>query len=195
MSGCCKLVGDLDVSGGCFISISTSCSTDTPDDSVCTTDDLSGSTTQTVTVTGYASEKIYTGCGGKAGVSTSLTRKYDYRTNSMRFFCDGYGSSYVAGDVDGLAVVLKSSTTTPTFMASSESGPASIYTESTQTNGLGLSYSGLPMSFSTSSSSCTMLSLSIGSITGSFYLQSFSLDLQPGQLPVASYTLTRIYGG
>ena len=195
MSSCCKLVGDLEVSGGCFISISTSCSTDSSsseENDICVSQAL-GSTTQTVTVTGYASETLYTGCGGKAGVSTSLTRKYDYRTNYMRFLCDGHGSSYVSGDVDGLASVLSSAITTSTFNASSESGPASIYTEDTQTNGLGLSYSGLPMSFSTSSSSCTTLSLSIGSISGSFYLQSFSLDLQPGKLPIASYTLTRIY--
>ena len=201
MSSCCKLVGNLEVSGGCFISISTSCSTDDPDSNddeydICTTSDLqqpAGSTTQTVTVTGYASEKLYTGCGGKAGVSTSLTRKYDYGSNSMRFSCDGHGSSYVSGDVDGLASVLTRAITTPTFNASSESGPASIYFEDTQISGRGLRYSGLPMSFSTSGSSCTSLSLSIGRISGSFYLQSFSLDLQPGRLPVASYTLTRIY--
>jgi hypothetical protein len=190
--GCCQLVGDLTVTGGCYISINTSCTTEAK--LVCgESKPLAGSTIQTVTVTGYASENIHMGCSGRAGVSTTLTRKYDCSIDSLRFFCGDYGSSYVAGDVEGLASVIKSAVSTPTLSASSASGPASIYLEDTQINGLGLKYTGNPMSFTTSEDSCTMLNINIASISGDFYLQSFSLDVPSGQLPVASYTLTRVY--
>lgn len=190
--GCCQLVGDLTVAGGCYISINTSCTTEAK--LICgESEPLAGATIQTVTVAGYASESIHMGCSGKAGVSTTLTRKYDCSIDSIRFFCDGYGSSYVAGDVGGLASVIKSATSTPTLSASSTSGPASIYLEATQINGLGLSYNGNPMSFTTSEEECTILNIDIAGISGAFYLQSFSLDVPSGQLPVASYTLTRVY--
>lgn len=189
--GCCQLVGDLTVTGGCYISINTSCSTEAKlncGESI----PLAGATLETVTVTGYASTNVHIGCPGKAGVSTTLTRKYDCQSDTMRFFCDGQGSSYVAGDVGGLASVIKSSVTTSTLSASASSGPASIYMKSTQTNGLGLAYTGAPISFTTSEN-CTILSINIAGISGDFYLQSFSLDTPSGQLPVASYTLTRVY--
>lgn len=188
---CCQLVGDLTVEGGCYISINTSCSTEAK--LVCGQSiPLAGATIQTVTVTGYAATTAHIGCPGKAGVSTTLTRKYDCDRDSMFFICNGQGSSYVSGDVGGLAHVLNSATITETLSASSASGPASIYMQTTQINGLGLSYNGDPMSFTTSDS-CTVLSINIAGIVGSFYLQSFSLDAQPGQLPIASYTLTRSY--
>ena len=62
--------------------------------------------------------------------------------------------------------------------------------ETSQENGYGLNYSGGPMSFTTSKEG-TIVNLNVGNISGVFYLQTFSLDMQPGQLPVANYTFVR----
>lgn len=187
----CQVVGNLSIgSDDCYISINTSCNTESK--LVCGTSiRFAGDTIQTVTVTGYATNIVHMKAPGKAGVSTTLTRKYDCDADQMRFICDGQGSSYVAGDVAGLASVITVGKTTDSFSASSASGPASVCMDTTQTDGLGLSYSGLPMSFTTSDD-CTMLSVSIGKISGTFYLQSFNLTLSSGQIPVASYTLLRV---
>lgn len=191
--GCCQLVGNLSVSGY-YISISTSCSVESIEESLCIeVDPSSALILQTVTATGYASTNAHIGCPGRAGVSTTLTRKYNYDSGNTVFMCDGQGASYVVGDVGGLASVVKPRGSCEVFSANASSGPASIYTQAGQTTGLGLSYGGEPISFTTSEDSCTMVNMSIGSISGNFYLQSFSLDVQSGQLPVASYTLTRAY--
>ena len=193
--GCCRLVGDLNVKG-CYISINTSCSVEGAGETAICSDysgQESGEMLQTVTVTGYASTNIHIGCPGRAGVSTSLTRKYNYDRQATVFMCDGQGSSYTAGDVGGLASVLKSQRSCNVFSANASSGPASIYTQTVQTTGIGLNYSGDPISFTTSEEGCTTVGISIGHVSGAFYLQSFSLDLQTGQVPIASYTLTRSY--
>lgn len=194
--GCCQLVGDLDVKG-CYISINTSCSIEGgggEEESLCGSYSSQefGEMLQTVTVTGYASDNIHIGCPGRAGVSTTLTRKYNYDSQSTVFMCDGQGASHVVGDVGNLASVLGSKRSCEVFSANASSGPASIYIRAIQITGLGLEYTGNPIPFTTSAS-CTTVSISIGPISGSFYLQSFSLDAQPGQLPIASYTLTRTY--
>lgn len=192
--GCCQLVGDLTVDG-CYISINTSCNVEgAGETAICSSysGQESGEMLQTVTVTGYASTNIHIGCPGRAGVSTTLTRKYDYDRQATVFMCDGQGASHVVGDVNGLASVLESQRSCEVFSASASSGPASIYIQAIQTTGLGLAYIGGPISFTTSED-CTTMSISIGPISGNFYLQSFSLDAQPGQLPIASYTFTRAY--
>ena len=192
--GCCQLVGDLNVEG-CYISINTSCSVEGAGETAICSDysgQKSGEMLQTVTITGYASTNIHIGCPGRAGVSTTLTRKYDYDSQATVFMCDGQGASHVVGDVNGLASVLGSQRSCEVFSANASSGPASIYIRAIQTTGLGLRYTGGPISFTTSEG-CTTISIAIGPISGSFYLQSFSLDAQPGQIPIASYTFTRTY--
>lgn len=192
MADCCQLVGNLSIAGGCYISVNTSCSTeiinacgdDTP---------LCGPTTQSVTLAGYAADSIHIGCPGRAGVSLPWIRKYDCDNNKVHFLFAGMGQSYVAGDVGGLASInhiLSCAPASSSFSASSSSGPTSIYMETSQENGYGLNYSGGPMSFTTSKEGTTV-NLNVGNISGVFYLQTFSLDMQPGQLPVANYTFVR----
>lgn len=193
MADCCQLVGNLAIdSPGCYISVNTSCNTeiinacgdDTP---------LCGPTTQTVTLAGYASESIHVGCPGRAGVSIPWIRKYDCVNNIIHFLFAGKGQSYVAGDVGGLASITTALTCAPssdTFSASSTSGPTTIYMQTTQINGYGLNYTGDPISFTTTKEGTTV-DLSVGNISGDFYLQTFNLDMQPGQLPVANYTFVR----
>lgn len=193
MAECCQLVGNLSIGGvGCYISVNTSCNTEITN--VCGDDTpLCGPTIQTITLAGYAVSNIHIGCPGKAGVSIPWIRKYDCDNNKIHFLFSGEGQSYVSGDVGGIVTLNNSVNCAPqsaAFSASSSSGPSSIYMETVQTNGYGLDYSGGPISFRTSKEGTTV-SLRVGNINGTFYLQTFNLDLQPGQLPVANYTFIR----
>lgn len=193
MADCCQLAGNLSIGGlGCYISVNTSCSTEITN--ACGDDTpLCGSTTQTITLAGYASSTVHIGCPGRAGVSIPWIRKYDCDNNKVHFLFAGEGQSYVAGDIDDLASLNNAVSCAPSsvsFSASSSSGPTSIYMETSQTNGYGLDYNGGPISFTTFKEGTTV-SLNVGNIYGTFYLQTFSLDVQPGQLPVANYTFVR----
>jgi hypothetical protein len=105
-----------------------------------------------------------------------------------------------------------------TISASSSSGPAAIYMHTTQVDGYGLTYVGGPIAFDTSieadptnpetnrtanveGRNVTVYSTilpSLGVRNGSnceplcgdsvLYLQSFSLDMNPGEIPIASYS-------
>lgn len=189
---CCNLVGNLSISTGCYISVSTNCNTEIIN--VCGEDTpLCGPTTQTVNLAGFASSVVHIGCPGKAGVSIPWVRKYDCDNSIVYFLFSGQGQSYLAGDTGGLASlnnIVSCAPSISSFSASSSSGPASIYMETSQTNGYGLNYNGGPISFTTSKDG-TIVDLNVGNIIGTFYLQTFNLDVQPGQLPVANYTFVR----
>ena len=109
----------------------------------------------------------------------------------MHFLFAGEGESSIIGDVNNLAEIKNEAgaQACTSLSASSQGGPASVYTENTQINGYGLIYRGDPISFVTDATGTT-IDLS-GPLAGTYYLQSFSLDMQPGQLPVANYSLVR----
>lgn len=176
--------------GKCFTSINTSCTTEALL-SCGETIPFEGATIQTVTAVGYASDKMFMGCSAKAGVTTTLTRKYDCDLDKIVFLCNGAGSAYEAGNT-GLVTIGDPKVTT-TAMSMSVLDPVSLCCSTTDhTSGYGLSYTGGPISFSTSEE-CTMLAIEVeGVITiEGLYLQSFSLNMASGQLPVATYTLLR----
>ena len=189
--GDCMVAASVSAGDKCIVSINTSSSVESK--LVCGENKpFLGATIETATITGYAMSVIHIGAAGKAGYSAALTRKYDCDSDSIRFLCDGHGSSYVAGNVGGLAKIVEVGATTGGMSASAASGPAGLCLSSSQENGLGMNYTGDPISFSTSEDACNMISITVGSVSGAFYLQSFSLDMPSGQVPIASYTLTRV---
>ena len=117
-----------------------------------------------------------------------MSKKYFPRID---FLFAGEGESSITGDVGTLAEIKNDAGTNAcvSLSASSQGGPSSVYTETTQQNGYGLIYRGEPISFNTDATG-TIMRLS-GLLQGDYYLQSFSLDMQPGQLPVANYVLVR----
>lgn len=187
---CCQLVGNLYLGGGaCIISVSTSCSAEISKPCGPGTILFSGAV-ETVSIAAYASTIIHRGCPGKAGVSIPWIRKYDCMADKTYFIFSGEGESYVAGAGSNVASVnYAAPDTCAAISASSSSGPQSIYMQTTQTNGYGLNYSGGPFSFNTGSAEGNVLNL--GYTLGTGYLQNFSYDCQPGQLPVANYTIIR----
>ena len=178
---CCQLVNGLDLGIEGIISVSTNSSVEVS--AVCGDEPLEGPITHSVSITGYASTEVWLTCPAKAGVNIPYIRKYDCVNNMLYFIFAGQGQSFVSGPVGVFANLYKSFSTVTSFSASASSGPTTPYMETTQTNGYGLQYSGGPISFSTSELSSP---IDLGSL-GDHYLQSFSFDAQPGQLPIASY--------
>lgn len=189
---CCQLVGNLDLGLGlgCIISINSSCSTEMTNACGATTP-MAGPSIQTVNLVAYATDSIHVGCAGSASVAINWIRKYDCIQDRVHFIFAGEGEASLIGDVEDLAEIKYPLGTTDctAISASSQSGPASIYSISQQQMGYGLIYKGDPISFSTDDAG-TSITLG-GTFAGTFYLQSFSLDMQPGQFPTATYTMVK----
>lgn len=190
---CCKLVGNYPIGGGlgCVTSVSISSSTETSKFGDCI---VVGPTIGTLSMTGYATNAIHVGCHGKAGVSIPWIRKYDCDRDEVHFLFSGGGKAYIAGDVtsDSGALVSLDQVVASYEMvnASSASGPASLYMMETQYDGYGLRYTGEPLNFSTTNEDDLVFRLgpSLGLDDMYFYLQSFSAEFVPGQIPTASYS-------
>lgn len=186
--GCCQLVGSfpLDDPNNCFISINVSSSTESS--LINNVDFIIGPTIGTVSVTGYAQNDVYIGCPSKASVQIPWIRKWDCDNNNVYFIPAGEGKSSKFGSVIGFADLKKTIGSYRIVSASSSSGPATLYTDEEQTDGYGLDYYKGPISFATSPDGVTWDGGGLGLGVGLMYLQSFNLELTPGQLPVASYS-------
>lgn len=189
--GCCKLVGSfwtnegLPRPSGCYISINVSSSTES---SLIESEMIVGPTIGTVSVTAHAQDSIHVGCPGRANVQIPWLRKWDCDNNVSYFIPQGEGRSSVFGDVGGMASLHRTIGSYRIINASSSSGPAAIYTSEIQTDGYGLTYTGSPISFSTSSNGVSWDGEGLDIGVGTMYLQNFSLELAPGEIPVASYS-------
>ncbi len=189
---CCYLVGNFPAEGlpeGCIISLSHNSSTEVSraGDHITV-----GATTGNVTLTGYASNSIYSGCPSKAGVQIQWVRKYDCVEDQLYFIWAGAGQSFIYGDInqsfDGNITLFESADVSYRILnVSSSSGPAALYTDTDQEDGYGLIYEGGPLEFNTETEDgCTFTNYGIGE--GDWYLQNFSIELNPGALPVATYS-------
>jgi len=187
---CCRLVGNLVLSGifssECVTSVSLNAKPEIIKE--CGGEVLYGPTIGSVSVSGYADDEIHVGCPGQAAVSIPWVRRYDCDSSpsTVHFIPSGQGASHVAGDVGGLATLNTSlGRAYVNLSASSQSGPVSIYMETEQEDGYGLRYTGNPLSFDTRDS---LVFSNFGIGDGDMYLQNFSLELNPGELPVATYS-------
>jgi hypothetical protein len=189
---CCKLVGNLTLTGldGCITSVNVNSKSEIIKE--CGGEILLGPTTGTVSITGYvvtpnnSDSGVHTGCPGRAGVSIPWVRRYDCEKDDLYLISSGQGSSFVAGDVDGLAsLVYSTGRSFPSLNASSTSGPATIYMETEQEEGYGLDYRGGPISFDTRDE---LIINNFGVGTGPMYLQNFSVEFNPGEIPTATYS-------
>lgn len=202
---CCQLVGsftglDLD---GCIISVNMSSRAELIKE--CGGEVLFGPTTGTVSITGYAvplnnpGSVIHVGCPGKAGVSIPWVRRYDCggtdnsNPGTVYLIQAGQGSSYVSGDIQNLAQLnIDPNIEFTSVSASSSSGPASIYMYTTQKDGYGLNYTGGPIAFNSEDSMVFSNFLIPGG--PALYLQNFSLETNPGEIPVANYSFMFVVG-
>lgn len=184
VSSCCNLVGDLELTLDNIISVSVNSNTDSSKigDVV-----IVGPTIGTISMTGYASNEVYYGCGGKTGVSIQWIRKYDCDNNKVYFIFSGAGRSFIFGDVDGFASLnVEIGKSYEIINANASAGPSSLYMKDSQLDGYGLSYFGKPISFETTDAGCTIPNFGIGE--GDLYLQNFNLDMNTGMIPIATYS-------
>lgn len=188
MADCCRLVGNFDIADQCIISVSMNSSTES-NKGACD-EIIVGPTIGTVSISAYATEGIHIGCPGKASISIPWVRRYDCDRNEVYFIFAGAGKASVAGDVQGLATISQSiGRNYNTVSASASSGPATIYFYDEQEDGYGLTYTGGPYSFNANTEDGVEFNRIISNIgPETWYLQSFSLDCQPGQVPTASYS-------
>jgi len=191
---CCRLVGDLILDiDGCIISINSSTRPEIIKE--CGTDILVGPTMGSVSITGYAviptenDSGIHTGCAGRAGVSIPWVRRYDCDDNIVYMISAGQGASFVVGPVETLATLNNTTGRKyPTINANAGSGPATVYMLSEQEDGYGLKYIGGPIAFDTATT--LQYANFIESGGPILYLNNFSLEMTPGEIPVASYSFT-----
>lgn len=189
-TNCCYPAGGYPISGElsdkCIVSVNVNTSTDTSKCGDCL---IIGPTIGTISISGYVKDGIHAACAGKAGVQIPWVRKYDCDSNIVHFLFAGEGKGFTAGDIENLAEVTLVSDTQTTVNASSSSGPGAIYSHMEQTNGYGMVYTGGPISFDTRTKSSLMFDgNSVGVPYSECYMQSFSLDMNPGQVPTASYS-------
>ena len=187
---CCYLVGTLGIDPLCITSIQVQGSTEA---TLIEGTLLQGPTIGSVSISGYATDAIHTGCPGRAGVSIEWMRKYDCDTDTIYLIFNGAGRSYIYGDVGGLASLYMTLPVSYEIInASSLNGPTTLYEKSSQTDGYGLNYTGGPLSFSATEGG--VASFSVGTYSD-LYLQSFSLQTSPGAFPVANYNFIYLPAG
>jgi len=189
---CCKIVGNLTIDGidGCITSVNVSSRSEILRE--CGGEILIGPTTGTVSITGYAvtstenDSGIHTGCPGRAGVSIPWVRRYDCDQDILYLIAGGQGSSFIAGDIENSATLnIATGRSFPSISASSTSGPATVYMETFQEEGYGLNYTGGPIAFDTREE---LIINNFGVGEGPLYLQNFSVEFNPGEIPTASYS-------
>jgi len=192
MAGCCQLVGNLNVGDPGIISVQVRSDTEM---SKAANSIIVGPTIGSVTISAYATKELHlNACPGRAGVSINWIRKYDCDSDQVHFLFAGAGKSYISGDVENLASIpnRQSVVTYGVVNASAASGPTALYEKSTQTDGYGLVYAGAPFSFSTNDEGAVIIPFK-GINVGNLYLQNFSLQCTPGQVPTATYSLLFVY--
>lgn len=190
---CCKLVGNIDIFGECWVSVDINSQTELGP--FCETNEfVIGPTTVTLSLSSYAKNAIHVGCPGKATVSLPWLKKIDCENALLYFLYNKTGSASIYGDVEELATLLHPASSHKVWHASSASGPYSIYTEDIQYNGFGLKYDGEPITFNTETENGVTLNIDFLSRVGldvvdnKMYLQNFNLSMEQGQVPMASYS-------
>ena len=201
---CCNLVGDLRLSvNGCFLSFNMNSRTDVIKE--CDGEPLVGPSTGTVSVTAYMEDqptgsrgRIYSGCQASASVSIPWTRRYDCEEDQVYYINAGKGTASMIGDTTPHATIRNEAVVRryPNISANVGNGPTSIYSLQEQVDGYGLIYNGGPINFDSADentltfTASSIIPPSVGVPAGvtDLYLQSFNLNLNPGEIPQVSYS-------
>lgn len=196
---CCLLVGNMGITiPGCVISINMNSRTEVVKE--CDGLPLIGPSTGSVSVTAYTNDmRPYSGCQASANVSIPWVRRYDCETDTVYYINAGKGTASIIGEsyVAAYASIINDvGRKYPNVSASVGNGPTSIYALQEQIDGYGLRYSGGPINFSSDNENS--ITFNFGSIVPSefnvpsgatdLYLQSFNLNLNPGEIPQVSYS-------
>jgi hypothetical protein len=166
----------------------------------CNGEPLIGPSTGSVSVTAYVDGMhIYKGCQASAQVSIPWVRRYDCESDTVYYINAGKGTASIIGEtyVSPYARILNDTGRRySNISANVGQGPATIYAVQEQIDGYGLDYHGGPINFNSGNEND--ITFSFGSIVPSdfdkpsgatdLYLQSFNLNLNPGEVPQVSYS-------
>ena len=196
-SNCCDLVSNFTVSlTGCILSVNTSSRAEFM--KLCEEEVLTGPVIGTLSMTAHATDSVYVGCPANAGVTIPWISKYDCDNDIVHFLFGGEGTSHITGDVGTLATQRYSANRRyKSINANSGGGPAALVQNICREEGYGLTYNGLPIAFDTSNESTLSRSSfvpDLGAVNDIIYLQSFNLELIPGNFPTASYSYVFVVG-
>jgi len=136
-------------------------------------------------------------CPGKAGASYSWDRRYSCEDSFFKVYFIPHGRvrSYKEGDVNSNIKLTEASTTT-SFSASASSGPTTIYLKLPHTDGYDFIYTGLPIPLSPEDAYNSKYVDFLDEIlpeNSKLYLQSFSWDYTPPNIPMISYSFIYSY--
>ena len=215
-SGCCKLVGNFDLfrnESGCFTSISMNSQTEVTRIVSDSRDVIiTGPTVGNISITAYAYRSlggrgggglpvapVHVGCPARANLTLNWLRKYDCENDEVHFIYNGAGKASISGPVDtyGISFFKNLDRSFRMLNASSNSGPATIYTDDTQYEGYGLKYTGGPLSINVTDETPVVDTSIFEGLdgVGEVYLQSFSFEASPGNVPTASYSFIFVITG
>ncbi len=189
---CCCLTGNFRINlDGCIISMNTSSKAQFMQ--LCDEDVITGPVIGNLSITAYASDQLYKGCPAGAGVSIPWLSKFDCDNGLMHYIFGGEGVSFTTGEVSSYASKHHSANVSYySVSANAGAGPATFCQQVCREEGYGLTYGGDPIPFSTAVEDTMIrpaedILSNLGSADGNIYLQSFSLNLTPGNIPTASY--------
>lgn len=189
---CCCLTGNFEINlDGCIISLNTSSKAQFTQ--LCDTDVIIGPVVGNLSMTAYASNQLHRGCPASAGVSIPWLSKFDCDNDVIYYVFGGEGTSFTTGEVSSYASKNYSANVSYySVSANAGAGPATFCQQVCREEGYGLTYDGDPISFNTSTESTMIITAGsilsgLGAVGDNIYLQSFNLDLAPGNLPVVTY--------
>lgn len=198
---CCQLVGNFPINIGGITSVSNK---ETSEMQLLQHDGQYQPTTGPrlgeVSITAYAAMERYHGCEGDASVSVPWVKKTD--CDEYHFIWTGLAEATITGgdNDDMVQFPVIAGTTNPAYHhhivnASVSTDPTQLYQDTYQETGYGLIYTGLPWSVDTTTEDGCIFNLyELGFAQEVFntecYLQSLSLQLQPGQFPTVSMNFT-----
>ena len=187
-SECCKLTSGLSCGAYCFTSINSSISAELNNSCGYV---IKGPTIGTVSISGYALDKVYTGCPAKASVTIPWVRRYDCDSNEVHFIFQKGGQASIVGDIAEVSVT-DVAVSSSSISASAGGSPNNLYTDETESIGFNFAYRGVPIPFDTKTadgSGVKFKNLTLCGISADeMYLTSFSVNYVPGEVPIASYT-------
>lgn len=190
---CCCLAGNFQINlDGCIISLNTSSKAQFMQ--LCDTDVITGPVVGNLSMTAYANDQAHRGCPAGAGVSIPWLSKFDCDNDDIIYYIfGGEGTSFTTGEVGSYASKHYSANVSYySVNANAGAGPATFCQQVCREEGYGLTYTGDPIDFDTSVEDTMIIKASdilsgLGALNDTLYLQSFNIDLTPGNIPVASY--------
>ncbi len=155
---------------------------------------LIGPTTGDLAITAYAPLTTSLDCPGRAGVSYSWERRIECTGGGnliIHFIPRAAGKAFKEGDVDNTIIMTNAGTEYKSFSASAAGGPATPYLYLDHQDGYRFYYNGNPIRVSPADGN-TVKNVTIfdGILpAGSeLYLQSFSWEYTPPNIPTVSYS-------